>query len=203
MHLELLVEEPSAEAALAKILPKIINDRHTFTIHTFQGKQDLLAKLPNRLKGYKPWMSADMRIVVLVDRDREDCHSLKDQIEMIAIDAGLVTKSRPHRSRSFQIVNRLAIEELEAWLFGDVEAMKAAYPRIPPTLAERERYRDPDAIIGGTWEALEKVLKDAGYYKAGMPKIEVARNISQHMNPDRNSSNSFRMFREGIMACIS
>ena len=54
---------------------------------------------------------------------------------------------------SFQLVNRLAVEELEAWFFGDVDAMATAYPRVPRTLAQRAPYRDPDRIKGGTWEA--------------------------------------------------
>lgn len=50
----------------------------------------------------------------------------------------------------FQVLNRLAIEELEAWFFGDVAALHSAYPRVPSTLGRRSRYRDPDAIRGGT-----------------------------------------------------
>jgi hypothetical protein len=57
--------------------------------------------------------------------------------------------------------------------------------------------------MGGTWEALERELKKCGYYQAGMPKIEVARNISEYMNPDRNRSTSFKIFIEGIQACLS
>jgi hypothetical protein len=65
MHVEFLVEEPSAEAALSNIVPKILRDV-TFRIHPFQGKQDLLSKLLPRLKGYRGWLPDDWKIVVLV-----------------------------------------------------------------------------------------------------------------------------------------
>jgi hypothetical protein len=41
-------------------------------------------------------------------------------------------------------------------------------------------------------------LRRAGYYPGGLPKIEVARNISEHMDPDRNTSRSFQVFREAL-----
>ena len=40
------------------------------------------------------------------------------------------------------------IEELEAWFFGDIAAIHAAYPRISIHLGGRANYRDPDAITG-------------------------------------------------------
>jgi hypothetical protein len=71
---------------------------------------------------------------------------------------------------------------------------------VPPDLGSRRPYGDPDAVTGGTSEALERVLQRAGYYAAGMPKIEVARNISSHMDPLRNSSHSFQVFVSGVQA---
>ena len=79
----------------------------------------------------------------------------------------------------------------------------AAYPGVPKTLAEKRGYRNPDAIAGGTWEALERILKKAGYYAAGMPKIEVARNISQHIQPARNQSPSFQCFCQGLREMVT
>ena len=159
MHIELLVEEPSAEAALQELLPQIIGDTATFSIHPFQGKPDLMAKLSGRLRGYSHWLPVDWRIVVLVDTDEEDCQELKAQLEQAAQMADLATKSATLPGMSFQVLNRLAIEELEAWFFGDPEALHTAYPRVPSTLTKRALYRDPDAIRGGTWEALERVLQ--------------------------------------------
>ena len=49
--------EPSAEAALEILLPKLgLTGAHSFSTHTFQGKLDLMQKLPNRLVGYSRWL---------------------------------------------------------------------------------------------------------------------------------------------------
>lgn len=203
MHIEFLVEEPSTEAALANLLPAMLGAGHTFAIHAYQGKRDLLDKLPGRLRGYRGWLAPNWRIVVLIDEDREDCIALKQQLERAAQQAGLTCKSAPDRDGGFCVLNRLAVEELEAWFLGDVEALAAAYPGVPASLARKARFRDPDAVTGGTCEALERVLQAAGYYAAGLPKVEVARKVSRHMDPQRNRSRSFQVFRAGLLELLS
>lgn len=202
MRVEFLVEEPSIEAALGNLLPKMLPPRIETAIHNFHDKINLLAKLPARLKGYSKWLPPDWRIVVLIDEDRQKCETLKSKLENAASEANLITKSAALDRHRFQVLNRIVIEELEAWFFGDVEALVKAYPRVPATLAEKEKYRDPDAINGGTWEVLERVLQREGYYPGGLPKIEVARNISRHMEPGRNRSKSFNHFMTGLQALI-
>ncbi len=198
MHIEFLVEEPSAEAALRELLPRLLPNV-TFRVHPYGGKQALLARLPSRLRGYRAWLPQDWRVVVLLDADDPPaCRELKRQVEQMAIQAGLRPKGRGAEHEDFKVLVRLAIEELEAWFFGDPAALRAAYPRVPKTLERRARYRDPDAIRGGTWEALERELQRAGYHKAGLPKIAAARRIAHHMNPDQNRSRSFQVFRDGI-----
>ena len=100
----------------------------------------------------------------------------------------------------FVVLNRIAVEELEAWFFGDIAALANAFPGVSPTLGAQARYRDPDAIAGGTWEALQRVLQKAGYFGGGLPKIEVARTLAKHMDPARNTSSSFRQFVQGLAA---
>ena len=202
MHIEFLVEEPSAEAALSKLVPKILGQEVSFNIHPHQGKPDLLKKLLPRLRGYKPWLPEDWRIVVLVDADDEDCRKLKGHLEKEAEEAGLLTKTAGPAGSRFQVLNRLAIEELEAWFFGDVEALHATYPRIPFTLGRKARYRDPDAIGGGTWESLHREFRRNGYYTGGFPKISVSRAVSENMVPERNRSKSFQVFRQGLLALV-
>lgn len=198
MHIEFLVEEESAEVTLCQILPQMLKSEVTFQIHVFQGKPDLLQKLPGRLRGYKAWLPDDWKIVVLMDEDREDCKKLKETLEKTAHDAGLSTASASKPGTRFQVLNRLAIEELEAWFFGDILAIHCAYPRFPSSLGEKAKYRNPDAIRGGTWEALEQELQNVGYFKAGLPKIEAAREISRYMKPESNRSKSFQVFRAGL-----
>ena len=77
LHLEFLVEEASLESALTQLLPKILPSNVTSRIHAFRGKPDLLAKLPDRLKGYQAWLPPEWKIVVLIDKDRENCLELK------------------------------------------------------------------------------------------------------------------------------
>ena len=203
MHIEFLVEEPSAEAALRGLVPKILGPDVEFRVIRFQGKKDLLNLLPGRLKGYRGWIPADWRIVVMVDEDRQDCLELKAKLEKAAGDAGLVTKTRAAGGAGFQVLNRISIEELEAWFFGDVEALHLAYPRIPRSLETKSKYRDPDAIQGGTWEALERELQGKGYFRGGLAKIEAAKAISAHMDPDQNRSKSFQVFRDGLRDMVN
>ncbi|WP_008313064.1 hypothetical protein [Leptolyngbya sp. PCC 6406] len=84
-HLEVLVEEYSAEVALYNLLPKVLPEGVDFKIRSFQGKADLIKKLPQRLKGYRSWIPSDWRILVLCDRDQEDCRELKRKLEDHAI----------------------------------------------------------------------------------------------------------------------
>ncbi|MCW5958780.1 MAG: DUF4276 family protein [Pyrinomonadaceae bacterium] len=199
MHIEFLLEEASAEIVLGEIVPKILGGNVTFRFINLRGKQRLLKHLPNRLKGYRNILEIhkDWRIVVLVDEDRENCEILKEKLEQFAYDANLST---PARTETFQVLNRIAVEELEAWFFGDIDALRNNHPRVSENLTQRKSYRNPDAIKGGTWEALERVLTNAGYYKKGFTsKIEVARKIAPYMNPDKNCSQSFQVFKNGLM----
>ena len=202
MHIELLVEEPSAEAALNELLPRIIGKKASWWVHVHQGKGDLLANLVPRLKGYARWLPEDWRIVVLVDRDSQDCLKLKKNLETAARQAGLCTRSHPGSGSRVQVINRIAVEELEAWFFGDVEALRAAFPGVPPTLGQKARYRNPDAIKGGTAEALERELQRVGYFRGGLGKKEAARTIARHMMPERNRSRSFCNFRDALVDLV-
>jgi len=203
LHVEFLVEELSTQEALENILPKIFREFTSFDIHSYRGKTDLVSKLPSRLKGYKEWIPADWKIVILVDQDRQDCLLLKQNLENIAADAGLITKSRAGGNQNFQVLTRIAVEELEAWFFGDVKAITTAYPKVSPNLATQAKYRNPDAITGGTWEALERVMQKAGYHQGGLEKVKAAREISAHMNPSDNRSKSFQVFYCSLLDIIN
>ncbi len=187
-HIEVLVEEPSMEAALRELLPAIVGNT-SFAIYQHQSKDQLLARLPNRLAGYKAWLPETSCVLVIVDRDDDDCRELKRRLDQMAADVGLATRST---GRAFQVLNRIAIEELEAWYFGDWTAVRAAYPRLDANQMAKAAFRDPDAIKGGTWEVLERLLQKKGYFATGLRKIEAARMIARHMDPARNTSSSFR-----------
>lgn len=185
------------EAFLNVLLPRLLPEDRTFAIGVFQGKHALLRELERRLRALASWLPEDHRIVVMVDRDNDDCQELKRRLEDNAGRAGLLTRSRA-TDRRWQLVNRIAIEELEAWYFGDWEAVRAAYPRVPATTPNKAAYRDPDAAAGGTWEAFERILKRHGYFRTGLRKVEAARAIAPHIDPARNSSQSFGLFASAI-----
>ena len=201
-HLELLVEEPSMEAFLRELLPRILSADCDFEIHPFQGELDLLGNLGNRLRGYAQWLPDDWRILVIVDRDDDDCRQLKQRLEDVASGANLRTRSQAG-GRPWQLVNRVVIEELEAWYFGDWEAVRSAYPRVSPTVPNQSRYRNPDSVQGGTWEAFERILKGRGYFRTGLRKIEAARTVAAYIDPARNRSHSFTKFRDALVEATS
>lgn len=191
--LEVLVEEPSAEEALKTLLPKIVPGVG-FRIVPFNGKNDLLRKLPARLRDYTYyWAEAGLRIVVLLDRDDDDCAELKSRLVEIAREAGL-----PAEATLFRIV----IEELEAWFLGDVPALHAAYPKVPPSLGSQTKFRDPESIAGGAWEGLEHVLQKHGYHSKGLQKVRAASEIAPHMDIENNRSKSFQVFRDGLRRLV-
>lgn len=202
MHIEFLVEEESAEAFLNGFLPRALGEDVSFRVHVFQGKPDLLDKLPARLRGYRGWLPPDWRLVVLADEDRQDCTQLKAKLEQAAVEAGFVTKTSARSAGRFTVLNRIAIEEIEAWYFGDVPALSEAFPGVPPSLDRKEKYRDPDAIRGGTWETLERVLRRAGYYAGGLAKSDLARRVAPRLEIERNRSRSFRHFVAGLRALM-
>jgi hypothetical protein len=103
------------------------------------------------------------------------------------------------------VVNRIVVEELESWFLGDTAALCAAYPRVPRTFAAQAKYRHPDKVPGGAWEALMRLLNKAGHYQgtSRLPKIEVARRVSAHMALEANRSHSFNAFVTGLQALLT
>ncbi len=130
--LEILVEEPSMQKALAHLIPKLLNEQNELQIgiRIFQGKKNLLKELPDRLRGYRRQTQIDWRILVLVDEDRQDCRTLKYTLENIALYSGFPTKAARGREGTFQVVTRIAIEELEVSVDHDF-AGKPLYPPAP------------------------------------------------------------------------
>jgi hypothetical protein len=202
-YVEFLVEEPSMEAVLRTLLPAMLGRIH-FEVFAHQSKAELLQRLPARLAGYyrrrarNAWLRDRARVVVIVDRDTDDCRDLKQRIEAMAVHAGVATTG-PHRP----LVIRIAVEETEAWYFGDWAAVCASYPGVPRDVPGKARFRDPDAIVGGTWEAFERILQRAGYFTGGLRKVEVARTVAARMDPGINTSRSFQVFWQAVGALVS
>ena len=188
------------ESFLLCLLPRLLPANVTFAVYVHQGKDDLLTKLNARLRGYADWLPDEWRIVGLVDRDDDDCVYLKAQLETAAATAGLRTKTS---FPTWQLVNRIAVEELEAWYFGEWSAVIAAYPRVNRHIPDKAPYRDCDDIRGGTWEAFHRVTRMAGYYPTGLLKSEAARSVGSKMDPWASTSRSFICFRDALLAATS
>jgi hypothetical protein len=131
--------------------------------------------------------------VILVDRDDEDCYKLKQKL----CDASHIVTQK----KGTIVLHRIAIEELEAWFLGDIAAIRVSYPRIPVSLAQKAKFRDPDAIKGGTWETLDKLLKDYGYQ--GLFKTHFAQQVAPNMDVENNRSKSFQVFRDGLRKIVN
>lgn len=210
MHFEILVEDESGRIAVDCVLEKILGANgasHSWRTHGYKGlgrlpenlrgktdpaKRILLDRLPSLLRGYGKSLGDLAAVVVVVDLDRRDCMAFKREL-LAVLD---VCDPRPN------VLFRIAIEEMEAWLLGDCAAVKAAYPRARKSVLED--YRQDE--ICGTWEVLADAvhrggaaaLAKAGWPAPGMAKCAWARKIAPHMDPDRNRSPSFRAFRDGV-----
>ena len=211
MHFEILVEDASGKIALKSILEKILGPNgqdHTYRIISYKGigripkdlrgtidpqKRILPDRLPRLLRGYgKSLQDFPVAVVVVVDLDDKDCQVFKQ--EMLDI----LNARNPQPTTLF----RIAIEEGEAWLLGDRNAVKAAYPRAKKQVLNAYVQ---DSICG-TWEKLadavypggSQKLKQLGWPHTGQAKCEWANNIAPHLDVEGNQSRSFQVFRDGI-----
>jgi hypothetical protein len=214
MHFEILVEDASGKIALEGFLEKILGpqgEAHSYRIKGYKGvgriprgltgkvearKRILLDRLPNLLRGYGNVPGFELggasALVVVLDLDSGDCKALKGSL------LDLLAQCHPAPRTLF----RIAIEEMEAWILGDLDAIRAAYPKS--RRAVLERYRQ-DSICG-TWEVLAdaihpggaKKLKELGWPHSGIAKCAWARQIAPRMDVESNRSPSFQTFREGI-----
>ncbi len=210
MHIEILVEDISGERLLEQVLPNLIDhpERTTFKLHSYKGighlpsdlisakdirSQQLLRDMPRMIRaygrtfaGYGPNYPAALLIVS--DLDDGCLRELRNNL------AALLQSCRPAPNTIFCF----AIEEMEAWLLGDIEAIKAAYPRARPNVLTTY---EQDSICG-TWELLAnaiykggvKTLKTRPYFEIGAQKSEWAIEIASRMNIASNRSPSFQYF---------
>ena len=95
------------EEFLRILLPRILPEDCGFDVHSFRGKANLLRNLEARLRGYARGLPDDWRVIVVVDRDNDDCRALKDELEEAATAAGLRTRSQAGSGR-WQLASRIA-----------------------------------------------------------------------------------------------
>ena len=212
MHLEILVEDRSGKAFLDIVLPRIATAEHTFRVHPYRGighipknlhkssdpsKRLLLDQLPRLLKGYGAAFAEhtpDYRagIVVVCDLDNRNREEFLHEL------TGILDSCSPKPDAIFC----LAIEEVEAWLLGDIKAIKHAYPNAKPAVLTSY----VNDSICGTWEKLAdaiysggaQALSANGWQAVGTEKWRWANSITPRMDLAANRSPSFCHFRDGV-----
>ena len=205
----MLAEDRSGSIALNVVLEKLLGANgtdHSWRMHAYKGvgriprdlhrapdpaKRLLLDQLPRLLRGYGRSLPRETAcVVVVVDLDGRDCMTFKREL----LDALGACDPCP------RTLFRIAIEESEAWLLGDREAVVAAYPEARQSVLDGYVQ---DSICG-TWEVLADAVHAGGsahLVKAGWPRpgsAKCAARIAPHMDVDRNLSISFRAFRDGV-----
>ena len=113
-------------------MPKLLKQRARYKIINFGSKSKLIKSLSQRLNAYAARIKKGekLRIVVLVDRDADNCQDLKNKLENIAFQSGLATKSKPSAEGNFWVINRIVIQELESWFIGDPKVTLSAWFRF-------------------------------------------------------------------------
>ncbi len=212
MHFEVLVEDLSGKKVLDILIPKIIGDQHTFRVIEYRGighipknlksstdasKRILLDQLIRLLRGYGKTFAGypenfPAAVIVVCDLDDKCLKVFRQELFTI------LNACNPGPETRFCI----AIEEGEAWLLGDIPAIKTAYPNARDNILNS--YTN-DAICG-TWELLADALfqggatglKNRGWRAVGREKSIWATNIAPNMDVNNNNSPSFCYFRQKI-----
>lgn len=214
MHIEILVEDTSGKKALDILVPKIIGNRHTFKVTAYRGvgriprnlrsvvdarKRILLDRLPRLLAGYGRTFAQypeGYRATVVVVCDLDDKCLKEFRQELLAV----LNACNPQPETRFCI----AVEEGEAWLLGDIAAVKTAYPGARDDVLDRY---ENDSICG-TWELLADAvyaggsgeLKKKGFQAVGKEKSAWSEKIVPLMDVEANGSPSFQYFRGKLQA---
>ena len=213
MHFDFLIEDVSGERTLEILIPKILNDSHTYTIHSYKGighlpknlksstldpsTRVLLNHLPKLINGFGKRHQGygetyPAVLIIIVDLDSKEKTTFLDELNQVLENCS----SRP------KVNFCLAIEEGEAWFLGDSSAIKKAYPSVKRQFLTNYV---PDSICG-TWELLSNAiykggvdaLKRKGHHAVGKEKSNWAINITPHMDVENNLSPSFCYFRDTI-----
>ena len=207
MHFEILVEDRSGKRMLDTLIPKIIGDQHTFRVINYRGtghiprnltsstdarNRLLLNQLPRLLRGYgNTFANYPAAVILVCDLDDKCLKAFREELFTV------LNACNPKPKTRFCI----AVEEGEAWLLGDLPAIKLAYPNARDNVLNR--YENDS--IRGTWELLADAVSQGGSsalrrggQAVGREKSTWAEHIAPHMNVETNKSPSFCYFRHKI-----
>ncbi len=182
-ELVFLLEEPSAEALLNVLVPKLLPAGVTHRCLVFQGKQDLERRLIHRLRGYR---NPEARFIVLRDQDAADCRVVKERLQERCREAG-----RP------DALVRIVCHELESWYLADLAAVEQGLGISSLRRRQGEaKYRFPDALPSPKRELMR--LTDDRYQEIGG-----SRAIAPYLDTANTRSQSFAVFLAGIRNIIA
>ena len=183
-ELVFFLEEPSAQAMLEGLLPRLLPEDVVFRCIPFEGKQDLERQLVRRLRGYR---NPDARFVVIRDQDSNpDCTVVKAQIVNLCKEAG-----KP------DALVRIACRELESFYLADLAAVERGIGIVGiARLQAKVKYRSPD-YLGSPSKELSTLTR--GRYQ----KVGGSRAIGAHLDLNNQRSDSFKNLVSGIRRLIA
>ena len=207
MHFQFLIEDQSSATLIEIIMGKIISDVHdvTFNCKPFKGlggftkkntvKETKSGKLLNDLATYLRGFNKSLQgfpavVIIVLDNDTRDTESFRNELNDVA----------QQNMIDIDHVFCIAVEEVEAWLLGDKNAIMTAYPNAKIQLLQ-DYVQDS---ICGTWEVLADIVYPGGavkmkkvcptYVEIGSYKKQWTERIGIHMDIQNNASPSFNYF---------
>ena len=180
MRLIVLTEEKSMAQLLRTVLPKALPHDVRLLVIPHNGKSDLKKSIPIKLKG---WNIPDDVFLIVQDQDSNDCMKVKNELLELAEPYG----------KTFLV--RIACRELESWYWGDLTAVSQAYNKNVEHLSNKSSFRVPDQIVNPKNEFLKLFPNHQ--------QISGAETISEFMEIERNTSQSFQTLISGALKLVS
>lgn len=169
---------------LKVILPQIVPEDVAFEILPHEGKSDLEISIPKKLKGWRSASGIQICFIIVRDQDSGNCIEIKEKLKDICVQAG-----------HLNVLIRIVCHELENWFLGDLQAVEKAFGiKNINDLQRKAKYRNPDKIANAA-EEIKSLIK-------GYQKIKGAKAIAPHMCIERNLSQSFNAFVNGVRRLV-
>ena len=219
MYFQFLIEDKSTEVLVNHVMEKLQQlypgKYVDFNIKSFKGighlstqgslqerkGSSLLNNLRLYLRGFDRSLShmPHASIIVVLDNDKRNCAEFQKTLDKIAAESVMVT----------DCVVCIAVKEMEAWLFGDEDAITSAYPNAKKKYLKSY---EQDGICD-TWEVLANMVYPGGlvalkkksknsYSATGIAKSEWADKIGKMLNLGKNQSPSFNRFLNVLQSRI-
>jgi hypothetical protein len=182
----IIVEGPSDAVAFPELIRKCIGDDIEVIARPCNSKSQLISKFLGILEEFrrvKQGMPVDIALIIR-DADNKEPHAL-----VTAMREKYINRTYP-----FSATPVIIVQELEAWLLADNQALSHVVGRSVPDLTE------PLERIAKPKERLQKILSDA---KVPLYMSEVARKIAAATRLERLEYRcpSFQAFRQALGAC--